>query len=143
MYIDGKDGIEYALDLLTGKEIWSFTLGPGTGMPNGVSEAALTGNTLVVCYAASVFALNATTGAEIWAATPGVTIHGSPAIAGPPDDQVVFVGDVDGTEYGLLVQNGAQVFAATTSGQLQASAVVADGMLYFTPGRTIYAYAPS
>ena len=141
VYIDGKDGIEYALDLLTGKKIWSFTLGPGTGSPDGVSEAALAGNTLVVCYAASIFALNATTGAEIWDATPGATIHSSPAISGPASDQVVFVGDLDGTEYGLRVQDGVQVFAAETSGQLQASAAVADGMLYFTPGGTFFAYA--
>ena len=55
---------------------------------------------------------------------------------------MVFLGDGAGTEYGLRVQDGAQVFAAPTGGQLQASAVVADGMLYFTPGGTFYAYAP-
>jgi outer membrane protein assembly factor BamB len=55
---------------------------------------------------------------------------------------VVFVGDLHGTEYGLDVQDGAQVFAAVTGGQLQASAVVADGMVYFTSGGTFYAYAP-
>jgi outer membrane protein assembly factor BamB len=143
VYIDGKDGIEYALDLRTGKKIWSFTLGPGTGSASGVSEAALTGNTLVVCYAATVFALNATTGAVIWKATPGGTIHASPAVSGPPADQVLFVGDLNGTEYGLNVQTGAQVFAAVTSGQFEASAAVAVGMLYFTTGGTFDAYAPS
>lgn len=158
VYVDGKDGIEYALNLLTGKKIWSFTLGPGSDSADGVSEAALTGNTLVVCYAASVFALNSTTGVEIWAATPGsteaasrggaryavagATIQSSPAISGPVGDQVVFVGDDAGTEYGLRVQDGTQVFAAVTSGQLQASAVVADGTLYFTSGGAFYAYAP-
>jgi hypothetical protein len=34
------------------------------------------------------------------------------------------------------------VFAAAKSGQLQASAVVADGMLYFTAGGAFYAYGP-
>jgi outer membrane protein assembly factor BamB len=143
VYIDGKDGIEYALDLRTGKQIWSFTLGPGTGAANGVSEAALTGNTLVVCYAATVFALNARTGAVIWTATPGGTIHASPAVSGPPADQVLFVGDLDGTEYGLSVQTGTQVFAAATSSQFEASAAVAVGRLYFTSGGTFYAYVPS
>jgi outer membrane protein assembly factor BamB len=143
VYIDGKDGIEYALDLLTGKQIWSFTLGPGTGAADGVSEAALTGNRLVVCYAATVFALNATTGAVIWKATPGATIHTSPAVSGPSGDQVLFVGDLNGTEYGLNLQTGTQVFGAATTGQFQASAAVAAGMLYFTSGGTFYAYAPS
>jgi outer membrane protein assembly factor BamB len=143
VYIDGKDGIEYALDLRTGKKFWSFTLGPGTGAANGVSEAALTGNTLVVCYAATVFALNATTGAMIWKATPGGTIHASPAVSGPSADRVLFVGDLNGIEYGLNMQTGARVFAAVTSGKFEASAAVAAGRLYFTSGGTFYAYAPS
>jgi outer membrane protein assembly factor BamB len=143
VYIDGKDGIEYALDLRTGKKIWSFALGPGTGAANGVSEAALTGNTLVACYGATVFALNATTGTVIWQATPGGMIHASPAVSGPSADQVLFVGDLSDTEYGLNLQTGAQVFAAATSGGLEASAAVAGGRLYFTSGGTLYAYAPS
>lgn len=143
VYIDGKDGVEYALDLLTGKKIWSFTLGPGGGSPDGVSEAALTGNRLVVCYAATVFALNATTGAADWKTVLGRSIRSSPAISGPAGDQVVFVGDLAGTEYGLRVQNGTRVFADATSRQLQASAVVADGTLYFTAGAAFYAFRPS
>jgi outer membrane protein assembly factor BamB len=144
VYIDGKDGIEYALNLRTGKQIWSFILGPGSDAAKGVSEAALTGNTLMVCYATSVFALNATTGAVIWnTSLPGRGIQASPAVSGPPGDQVAFIGDNDGTEYGLNVQNGAQVFTNATSGTLTASAAVANGMLYFTNGGTFYAYAPS
>jgi outer membrane protein assembly factor BamB len=143
VYIDGKDGIEYALDLLTGKKIWQYTLGLGTRGPNGVSEAALRGDTLVVCYGTSVFALNATTGAVIWNTTPGGRIQASPAVSGPSGDQVVFVGDNNGTEYGLNLQTGAPIFIASSSGKLQASAAVADGMLYFTNGGIFYAYAPS
>ena len=143
VYIDGKDGIEYALDLLTGKKIWSFTLGPGSGNTYGVSEAALTGDRLLVCYDASVFALNAKTGVKVWETIPGGKIEASPAVSGPSGHQVLFVGDLAGTEYALKVKNGAQVFAVVTSGRLQASAAVADGMLYFPDGGTFHAYAPS
>ena len=59
VYIDGKDGIEYALDLVTGKQIWSFRLGAGSANALAVSEAALAGNALAVGFAGSVFALNA------------------------------------------------------------------------------------
>lgn len=128
VYIDGKDGIEYALDLLTGKKIWQYTLGPGTGASVGVSEAALSGDTLVVCWDTSVVALNATTGAVIWDVTEGGLIQASPAVSGPPGDQIVFVGDVKGTEHALNLQNGAQALAAVTTGYLQASAAVANGM---------------
>jgi outer membrane protein assembly factor BamB len=143
VYVDGKDGIEYAFDLLTGKKIWQFTLGPGTNQAHGVSEAALSGNTLVACYANSIFALNATTGAVIWHVTRGNLIQASPAVSGPSGDQAVFVGDTTGTEYGFNLQSGAQVFAVPTTGSLEASAAVADGMLYFTNGGTFYAYGPS
>jgi outer membrane protein assembly factor BamB len=129
--------------LLTGKKIWQFTLGPGTDQAHGVSEAALSGNTLVACYANSVFALNATTGAVIWHATRGKVIQASPALSGPSGDQVVLVGDTAGTEYGLSLHDGTQVFAAPTSGNLDASAAVANGMLYFIGGGTFYAYGPS
>jgi outer membrane protein assembly factor BamB len=143
VYIDGKDGVEYAFDLLTGKKIWQFTLGPGTNKAYGVSEAALSGNTLVACYANSIFALNATTGVPIWHVTTGGTVQASPAVSGTPGDHVVFVGDTKGTEYGLNLQNGAPVFTVKTSGNLEASAAVANGMLYFTNGGTFYAYGPS
>jgi outer membrane protein assembly factor BamB len=143
VYNDGKDGIEYALDLLTGKQIWSFTLGAGSGSALAVSEAALTGNTLVVGFAGSVFALNATSGAKIWQVTPGGTVQASPAVSGAAGDQVLFVGDNNDHEYGFSLASGAKLFDLTTSGKIQASSAVAKGMLYFASGGTVYAFAPS
>jgi outer membrane protein assembly factor BamB len=141
VYIDGKDGIEYALNLATGQQVWSFTLGPGSDLALAVSEAALAGNTLTVCYAGSVFTLNATTGAQIWQATPGGTIQASPAVSGAPGDQVLFAGDTNGHEYGFSLATGAQLFTATT-GKIQDSAAVANGTLYFASAGTLYAYSP-
>jgi outer membrane protein assembly factor BamB len=143
VYIDGKDGIEYALDLLTGKKIWQLTIGASSDKSNAVSEATLSGNTLVTCFDTSIIALNATTGAVIWKDAAGSRIQASPAVSGPLGDQVLFVGDMNGTEYGLNMQKGTEVFKAVTTGKLQASAAVADGMLYFTNGGRFYAYAPS
>ena len=152
VYIDGKDGIEYAMNLRTGSQIWSFRLGSGNrdfhDISKAVSEAALTGNKLLVCYAAKVFALNATTGAKLWRVKPGGSlgaggnIQASPAVAGPPNHRVLFAGDFNGDEFGLLVGNGSQVFAASPGGKLQASSAVAAGTLYFDSGGTLYAYAP-
>lgn len=143
VYIEGKDDIEYALNLLTGKQIWSFNLAAATGtQDNAVSVAALTGNTLVLGYGGSVFALKATTGATIWRATPGGAILASPAVSGTTGGQVLFIGDLNDHEYGLSLQNGALLFAALTKGQINASAAVANGMLYFPSDGTLYAYAP-
>ena len=142
-YIDGKDGIEYALDLVTGNEIWSVTLGPGSANAIAVSTAALTGNTLTVAYNGSVFALNATTGTLIWQATPGGTIQASPAVSGAPGNQALFVGDINDHEYGFSLATGAQVFAAVTASKVQDSAAIANGTLYFASRGTLYAYAPA
>jgi outer membrane protein assembly factor BamB len=142
VYNDGKDGIEYALDLLTGKQIWSFTLGPGTFQAFAVSEAALTGNTLVTVYASHVFALNATTGAMIWEVTPGGNIQASSAVSGGPGDQVVFLGDLADHEFGLSLASGATLFEFTTTGKVVASSAVAKGVLYFASGGSLYAFTP-
>jgi outer membrane protein assembly factor BamB len=142
VYVDGKDGIEYALNLLTGKKIWSYTMGTGSTNALTVSTAALTADTLTLGYAGTVLAFNATTGAVIWTATPGGTIQASPAVSGGPGDQALFVGDVNDTEYGYSLANGTQLFSATTSGTIQDSTAVADGTLYFASHGTLYAYAP-
>jgi len=143
VYIDGKDGIEYALNLHTGRTIWSFTLGPGSAEAIAVSTAALAGNTLVVGYSGSMFALSATTGTAIWEVSPGGRFEASPAVCGGAGDQALFVGNTNGQEYGFSLVSGTQVFDATATSQIQDSAAVADGTLYFAAGGTLYAYAPA
>jgi eukaryotic-like serine/threonine-protein kinase len=142
VYVDGKDGLEYALDLATGDQIWSFTLGAGSASSFGVSTAVLADDTLVTCYSGSVFALNATTGTLVWQANPGGKIVASPAVSGALGNQALFVGDTNDNEYGFNVSTGAQVFSATTTGVIEESAAIADGALYFASHGTLYAYAP-
>ena len=143
VYIDGKDGVEYALDLLTGQSIWSFTLGPGSADAIAVSTAALAGDTLVAAYSGSMFAINATTGTMIWHAAPGGRFEASPAVSGGAGDQALFAGNTNGHEYGLSLANGAVLFNATGAARIQDSTAVADGTLYFASGGTLYAYAPA
>ena len=143
VYIDGKDGVEYALDLVNGHKIWSFTLGPGSASALAVSTAALAGNILVTAYAGTMFALNATTGALIWQATPGGVFLASPAVSGAAGDQALFAGNTNGHEYGLSLADGAVVFNATAPSGIQDSTAVANGTLYFASGGTLFAYAPA
>ena len=143
VYIDGKDGVEYALDLVNGHKIWSFTLGPGSASALAVSTAALAGNTLVTAYAGTMFALNATTGALIWQATPGGVFLASPAVSGAAGDQALFAGNTNGHEYGLSLADGTVLFNATAASEIQGSTAVASGTLYFASGGTLFAYAPA
>ena len=81
---------------------WRFSIRNDSPSAGGAtrSTAALLGNDLYVGYGAGVYDLDATTGAKIWKTedfsptTPEVI--SSPAIAGPPGDRVLFIGDVGG-----------------------------------------------
>ena len=101
VYIDGKDKIEYALDLLTGAELWEFNmkLGSGGASANSQSAAALVGNQIVVPYARYLFSLDAATGAQSWRSQPaGGNYFSSPSVSGTTGDEVVVIGDAAGIE---------------------------------------------
>jgi len=143
VYIDGKDKIEVALDLLTGTQIWSFDMAADAGLnTNSVSVAALVGNDVVVGYSGYVYDFNATTGAKVWrTATATGTILASPAISGASGDQVVFIGNLNGGEVGYKLSDGTQVFSTNVAHKIHASAAVSGSMLFFaSDGGYVYAW---
>ena len=145
VYVDGKDMIEYALDLGTGTKIWSFNLHKATGGENAncQSATALIGNRIVVPYARYVFKLDADTGRQIWRSLPAPSIYyASPAISGASSNQVIFIGDADGIEHAYRLQDGAQMFQLKTGGSIYATAAIADGTVIFGAD-TGYLYALS
>ncbi len=137
VYIDGKDKQEYALDLLTGTQLWTFDLESDTAhSTNSVSCAALAPNLnlVVVAYWKYVYAFNATTGAKVWrsVASAGSTL-GSVAISGAPGDQVVLRADLSGDEYVYRLTDGALLKTVkVASTQFDSSTAVADGMAFIT-----------
>jgi outer membrane protein assembly factor BamB len=146
VYIDGKDKYEYAINLLTGAEIWSFRL--QTTPPsdhNCVSVAALVDNRVYVPFSGVVYALNATTGALVWkTASQGGAILSSPAVSGAPGHRVLFVGDTNGSEFGFRLTDGKLVFTAKVGYSIIDSAAIADGRLFFADYHgDLMAYAPT
>ncbi len=143
VYIDGKDKIEYALNLLTGAQIWMFDMALDSGAEsNSVSVAALTGNQLVVAYAGYVYNLDATTGTKTWrTASATGKIFTSPAISGAPGDQVVFIGNLLGGEHGYALSDGSEVFSTNVGAKILASsAVAADKMFFAANNGNLYAW---
>lgn len=134
VYVDGKDMIEYALNLTTGATIWQFNLGADSGVvADCQSTAALVGALVVVPEGPYVYALNAVTGAKVWrtvaAAAPYLS---SPGVSGALADQVAFVGDVSGVEHAYRLTDGAEVFAYTTgAARISSSAAESAGRLLF------------
>jgi outer membrane protein assembly factor BamB len=144
VYVDGKDRIEYALNLRTGEQLWSFDLGRDAGaQTNCQSAAALLGRQLVVPYNAYVYKLDAVTGKRVWrtAAAPA-TFLSSPAISGGAGDRVVFSGDLAGVEHGYRLVDGAEVSAFSTAGAVLSSVAISSGTVYFG-GTDHYVYALS
>ena len=135
VYIDGKDKQEYALNLLTGTQLWTFDLESDTAhSTNSVSCAALAGNLLVVAYWKYVYAFNATTGLIVWrsVASTGSTL-GSVSISGAQGDQVVLRGDLSGDEYAYRLSDGFLLKTVkVSSAALDSSTAIADGMAFIT-----------
>ena len=133
VYIDGKDKQEYAIDLLTGTQLWTFDMESDTAhSTNSVSCAALVGNLVVVAYWKYVYAFNATTGAKVWRSVAGAgSTLGSVSVSGAPGDQVVLRADLSGDEYAYRLSDGSllkTIKVASTS--FASSTAVADGMAF-------------
>jgi len=149
VYIDGKDGIEYALDLFTGHEIWEFNLTKHAGTYfNCQMTAALVANRLIVGIAGYIYALNASTGAKVWrssTALPGTTpanVQGSPSISGPTNDQVIMIGDLAGVLHAYRVTDGEPLFSLSIGLPIYGSPAVASGMVFFAAKGQVYALSP-
>jgi outer membrane protein assembly factor BamB len=133
VYIDGKDKQEYAIDLLTGTQLWTFDLESDTAhSTNSVSCAALVGNLVVVAYWKYVYAFNATTGAKVWRSVAGAgSTLGSVSVSGAPGDQVVLRADLSGDEYAYRLSDGSLLKTIkVASTPFASSTAVADGMAF-------------
>jgi len=134
VYIDGKNQIEYALNLRTGALIWQFNLKKNAGSgAKAICTAALVGTNLIITYNQYVYDLNAVSGALTWrsAATGTATFIASPAISGGPGNQVILAGDIGGTERAYSLATGNQVFTFNAAQSIFSSSAIADGMVFF------------
>lgn len=129
-YVPNKYGIMYALDLSTGKQIWSVDFNKIAGTTDGGrSTAALEGQNLVFGFSRGLFDLNATTGAVLWQYndTAKVEVLSSPAILGPSSRAVVGVADLAGGLDVVSLASGKQLYRYQTGGYITASPAVFGG----------------
>jgi outer membrane protein assembly factor BamB len=131
VYVPTKYGYMYALDLTTGKLVWlvDFNKIAGITGEGGRSTADLAGINLVFGYMEGLFDLNALTGAVIWQyKDPSDTeALSSPAISGPPGEQVVAVGEIGGGVDVVSLATGAQLYRYQTGGYITASPAISGG----------------
>ncbi len=145
VYEIGKDKILYALDLLTGKELWSFDFATANGVQsNAESVPALDGRVLLETEGGFLYALNAVTGAVKWQSSTSIgEILGSPSVSGPDGNRVVFIGSLTANFVAFSAKNGAVLWSTTlpTGGDFVDSPI-SDGVVYTAGTTTLYAFTP-
>ena len=133
VYVSGKYAIMNALDLMTGAVLWQFDMYPAgyTGLRDARSSPALVKNTIVFGYLGGVYALNAATGALLWhyAAPFGLEVISSPAVVGPPGQEIVAFSDVAGKLHVRKLSDGTGLYGYQTDGYVTASVAAAHGHL--------------
>jgi len=134
VYIDGKNQVEYALNLKTGALIWQFNLkkNAGTGA-KAICTAALVGNQLIVTYNHYVYNFNATSGTLTWrSASIGTAVFiASPAISGASGNEVIVAGDLGGVERAYSLATGNQVFSFTVGKPIFSSSAIVGSRVFF------------
>jgi outer membrane protein assembly factor BamB len=140
-YYPGEDGRLYAIDLTTGKTLWTFNFRAATTpsrYKGGRATAALDGRTLVFGTGTGVMAVDAVTGKEIWDTAktwqPGTEIVSSPMITGPAGQQVVVFGDMNGAVQVVSLATGAHLYSFQTGSYIMASPADTGGSILIQSG---------
>ena len=143
VYVLGKDKVTYAFNLTTGALIWQHALAVGTA--GDVCGIALVGDTIYLCSDTGVYALNATTGAQVWHVISNRAFYASPAVVGPPGQQVLITMNITGSIYALNLANGNTVYIHNAdSAGIWSSPAVSQNTIYITgKDGKLMTFAPS
>jgi eukaryotic-like serine/threonine-protein kinase len=130
VYIATWHGVIFALDRLSGKKRWLYSLNSskvGQSVVDGVggSMALANGHLYVGDYRGSVLCLSAWRGTLAWRYSTGAQVLSTPVIAAG----LVYVGSDDGYFYALDTRSGRPAWRYAT-GEVRSSAALANGHLY-------------
>ena len=144
VYITGKNGIVYALNLTTGAKRWEFRIrDTGKDLGHTRQTAAFLGGRVYVPYGSGVFALDAKTGGVIWnTAKVGPTTEevSAPAITGPEGARVLVTADTRGDVMAFNLATGARVWTYKAGGPIYSSVAISGGKI-FAAGTDSFLYA--
>ncbi len=136
VYVAGKDGYVFALDLTTGLEIWQYHFGADSTHPHGgQGTVALDGTTLVIDFGAGVEAIDVhgsltTPPVRLWKDDFGTAaVISSPAIIGSPGNEAVAFGDPSGSFRVVRFSDGSPILQMSLPGFVVSSPADANGSL--------------
>jgi outer membrane protein assembly factor BamB len=136
VYVVGKDMVQFAIDLSTGTQLWSFDIGKDTGVSvDAVSSGALNGNVLAVPYAQWVYGFDATTGAVLWRTDVGGGIFYSSASVSAPapgtaGDPVLVVGSTSKNVFAFDTVDGSLLATVPVGSAIFSAAAVFGPRVY-------------
>ena len=122
VYEGSRDGNVYALDGITGEQIWKHKIGGAANSPTVAYGVVYVGSTNH-----SVYALTSSTGTQRWAYTTGGAVDTTPAVV----DNSVYIGSDDKSEYALKSSDGTKLWSFATGNIVRSSAAVANNVVYF------------
>jgi outer membrane protein assembly factor BamB len=129
VYIATWRGRIFALDRVTGKKRWMYSLNSAhtASVVDGVGGSmALAQNRLFVGdYRGVVLCIDAQSGKSIWRFATGAQVLATPVVT----NDRIYIGSGDGYFYALNMQTGRPAWRSST-GEIRASASLADGQLF-------------
>ena len=130
-YVPAEDGWLFALDLATGRLLWSYDFGAQLPLDHrSRSTPALVGRSLIFGEGGGVMAVDAVTGLPDWTfATGDVESISAPAVVGPAGQQVVAVTTLAGAFDVLSVVSGRLLYQYQTPSYSTSSFADVDGSL--------------
>jgi outer membrane protein assembly factor BamB len=122
-----KNGIEYALNALTGSVVWQFNTGLSGDL--GIFSSAAVANGVVYFGAGDkkIHALRETDGTQLWSYTTAGLDFGSPIVA----NGVIYEDSLAGTLYALHT-DGTVLTTVALGGPAVSSPAITNGVLYQT-----------
>jgi eukaryotic-like serine/threonine-protein kinase len=123
VYIGGRDGFLYALDLKTGKEIWKVSHGGSWVLAAAVDEEYV--------YASSgssafIQAVDINTGEEKWKFRTMGIVYASPILV----EDVLYCSDYAGSLFALNKRTGEKIWSFPMGGRSFSTPIVYKGLVY-------------
>jgi outer membrane protein assembly factor BamB len=120
-FVGSQDCRLYAVDVRTGREMWTFKADDWVRSP-----AVSRGVVYVGSHDGSLYALDARSGGEKWEFRTRAAITSTPAVS----RGVVYVGSEDGALYALNVRDGKEMWHLRSDAEISSSPAVSDGVVY-------------
>jgi outer membrane protein assembly factor BamB len=118
VYFGDQGGTETSLNIMTGKQNWTFS----TGGSIKAGADYYDGNLYFGNYAGQFYAVNAKTGKPVWSISPGGEFYSTPSVA----YGLVYTGNNDGAAFAFETSNGETKWTRSLGGYVYSAPAVAD-----------------